>query len=43
MIQNLDKEEENNEHFNETELKISSEENFDWDWIFDKGWLRIKK
>jgi hypothetical protein len=20
-----------------------SEESFDWDWIFDKGWLRIKK
>ncbi|MFX1401816.1 MAG: hypothetical protein ACFE8V_11315 [Promethearchaeota archaeon] len=20
-----------------------SEEGFDWDWIFDRGWLRIKK
>jgi len=22
---------------------VSIEENFDWDWIFDKGWLRTKK
>ncbi|MFX0146722.1 MAG: hypothetical protein ACFE8E_03120 [Candidatus Hodarchaeota archaeon] len=20
-----------------------SEEGFDWDWIFDRGWLRIKE
>ena len=22
---------------------VNIEENFDWDWIFDKGWLRTKK
>ncbi|MFW9948222.1 MAG: hypothetical protein ACFFDX_15460 [Candidatus Odinarchaeota archaeon] len=24
-------------------IKNSSEDKFDWDWIFEKGWLRIKK
>jgi len=24
-------------------IENKSEESFDWDWIFDKGWLRIKK
>lgn len=45
MSQNLDKKKENIEQFNEmqSKLKSSSKDNFDWDWIFDKGWLRIKK
>ncbi|MFX0017506.1 MAG: hypothetical protein ACFFBT_06370 [Promethearchaeota archaeon] len=24
-------------------IENSSEDKFDWDWIFEKGWLRIKK
>ncbi|MFW9771427.1 MAG: hypothetical protein ACFFFB_06880 [Candidatus Heimdallarchaeota archaeon] len=49
MNQNRDKEKENTKQIKDIELnftskvEISSEDNFDWDWIFDKGWLRIKK
>ncbi|MFX0026283.1 MAG: hypothetical protein ACFE8M_07695 [Candidatus Hermodarchaeota archaeon] len=24
-------------------IENSSEDKFDWDWIFEKGWLRTKK
>ena len=24
-------------------IKKKAEDSFDWDWILDKGWLRIKK
>ena len=30
-------------NFQKENSRDSSEDQFDWDWIFDREWLRIKK